>query len=83
MVAGRFSVSSSVAAAKPVESLVVDEATLIVERRKKREAIKAKYRGQAKPMLVQALASSNRLDPTTPKSESLSALSPAPGTSYV
>lgn len=66
-----------------MDSLVLDEATLIEERRKKRETIKAKYRGQATPMLVQALASSNMLDPTTPKSGSLSILSPAPGTSYV
>ncbi|RPB02009.1 kinase-like protein [Choiromyces venosus 120613-1] len=34
----------------------VDEARLIEERRKKREAIKAKYRGQATPLLVSALA---------------------------
>ncbi|PUU81318.1 kinase-like domain-containing protein [Tuber borchii] len=34
----------------------VDEAKLIEERRKKREAIKAKYRGQATPLLVSALA---------------------------
>lgn len=33
----------------------VDEASLIEERRKKREAIKAKYRGQATPLLVSAL----------------------------
>lgn len=35
----------------------VDEAALIEERRKKREAIKAKHRGRSTPMLVQALAS--------------------------
>ena len=34
----------------------VDEAVLIEERRKRREAIKAKHRGQATPLLVQALA---------------------------
>ena len=80
--AGRYGVSSSVVSEKPVESLAIDEATLIEERRKKREAIKAKYRGQATPMLVQALALSNRSHPTTPKSESLNVFSPAPGTSY-
>ena len=34
---------------------VLDEAALIEERRKRREAIKNKYRGQAAPLLVQAL----------------------------
>ncbi|KMU71714.1 LOW QUALITY PROTEIN: serine/threonine-protein kinase ppk5 [Coccidioides immitis RMSCC 3703] len=33
----------------------VDEAALIEQRRRRREAIKAKYRGQATPLLVQAL----------------------------
>lgn len=33
----------------------IDEAALIEQRRKRREAIKAKYRGQATPLLVQAL----------------------------
>jgi serine/threonine-protein kinase PRP4 len=33
----------------------VDEAALIEERRKRREAIKAKYKSSATPMLVQAL----------------------------
>lgn len=37
----------------------VDEARLIEERRKKREAIKAKYRGQATPLLVSALGLSD------------------------
>lgn len=34
----------------------LDEASLIEERRKRREAIKARHRGQATPLLVQALA---------------------------
>ncbi|KAL8862017.1 MAG: hypothetical protein Q9178_001472 [Gyalolechia marmorata] len=38
------------------ERPVLDEAALIEERRKRREAIKAKHRGQATPLLVQALA---------------------------
>lgn len=33
-----------------------DEAASIDERRKRREAIKARHRGQATPLLVQALA---------------------------
>ncbi|KAI9844749.1 MAG: U4/U6 small nuclear ribonucleoprotein prp4 [Sclerophora amabilis] len=37
------------------EPQIVDEATLIEDRRKRREAIKAKYKGQATPLLVQAL----------------------------
>ena len=47
-----------------IESLrLVDEAALIEERRKRREAIKAKHRGQATPLLVQALAPTDT--PTT------------------
>lgn len=45
----------------------VDEATMIEERRKKREAIKAKHRGQATPLLVQALALNSASTPTTSK----------------
>lgn len=37
------------------ESEPVDEDALIEQRRKRREAIKAKYRGSAPPLLVQAL----------------------------
>lgn len=37
----------------------VNEAALIEKRRKRREAIKAKHRGQTTPMLVQALALNN------------------------
>ncbi|MCJ1398490.1 U4/U6 small nuclear ribonucleoprotein prp4 [Xylographa trunciseda] len=46
------------AAPAPVQSQPLDEAALIEERRKRREAIKAKHRGQATPLLVQALATS-------------------------
>ena len=46
-----------------------DEATLIEQRRKRREAIKAKHRGQASPLIVQALA----LDKVVSKSEQMSA----------
>ncbi|KAI4172806.1 MAG: hypothetical protein LQ346_008532 [Caloplaca aetnensis] len=45
----------------------VDEATLIEERRKRREAIKAKHRGQATPLLVQALALDRKSAPNSPK----------------
>ena len=37
----------------------VDEAALIEERRKRREAIKAKHRGQSTPLLVETLALEN------------------------
>lgn len=50
----------------------VDEASLIEERRKKREAIKAKYRGQATPLLVSALG----LD-STPNSPAEGSATPA------
>ncbi|PGH23377.1 CMGC/DYRK/PRP4 protein kinase [Polytolypa hystricis UAMH7299] len=42
----------------------VDEATLIEQRRKRREAIKAKYRGQAAPLLVQSLHVANETGST-------------------
>ena len=44
----------------------MDEATLIEARRKRREAIKAKHRGQATPLLVQALATSSIHTPNVP-----------------
>ncbi|EFW20505.1 U4/U6 small nuclear ribonucleoprotein prp4 [Coccidioides posadasii str. Silveira] len=42
----------------------VDEAALIEQRRRRREAIKAKYRGQATPLLVQALQTGNETGST-------------------
>ena len=57
----------------PVETPPMDEATLIEERRKRREAIKAKYKGHGMPLLVQALAiSSNSITPSS-KSEAIRA----------
>ena len=56
----------------------VDEATLIEERRKKREAIKAKHKGQATPLLVQALVNGNS-EASTPKAETSADTSAAPG----
>ncbi|KAI5805526.1 kinase-like domain-containing protein [Peziza echinospora] len=47
-----------------MESTPIDEAKLIEERRKKREAIKAKYRGQSTPLLVSALS----IDQSVPNS---------------
>ncbi|MCJ1385322.1 U4/U6 small nuclear ribonucleoprotein prp4 [Xylographa soralifera] len=53
----------------PVQSQPLDEASLIEERRKRREAIKAKHRGQATPLLVQALATSTIQTPPTSTSD--------------
>ena len=52
----------------------VNEATLIEERRKRREAIKAKYRGQATPLLVKALAINHESTSPPPKTETLEVL---------
>ncbi|KAH0551358.1 hypothetical protein GP486_007426, partial [Trichoglossum hirsutum] len=54
------------------EAPPLDEAALIDERRRRREAIKAKYRGQATPLLVQALqlgSDSGLSAPATPRPE--------------
>lgn len=47
----------------------LDEAALIEERRKRREAIKARHRGQATPLLVQALAPEKVVDTVEAGSE--------------
>lgn len=52
---------------QPKDQPLVDEATLIEERRKRREAIKAKHRGQATPLLVQALTLDKTSTPKSPK----------------
>ncbi|APA14574.1 hypothetical protein sscle_13g093440 [Sclerotinia sclerotiorum 1980 UF-70] len=44
----------------------IDEATLIERRRKRREAIKAKYRGSGTPLLVQALHLGDKSGGSTP-----------------
>ncbi|KAF2145185.1 uncharacterized protein K452DRAFT_284574 [Aplosporella prunicola CBS 121167] len=51
------------------ETEPVDEAALIEERRKRREAIKAKYKGQSTPLLVQALQLGSDSAPSTPRDE--------------
>ena len=60
----------------------VDEATLIEERRKRREAIKARHRGQATPLMVQALAFDTTSAPSTPKSTVIPENNPAQGKLY-
>lgn len=50
---------------KSVDRGSVDEATLIEERRRRREAIKAKHKGQATPLLVQSLAIDVEASPLT------------------
>lgn len=54
--------------AEPAPQLTEDE--LIEQRRKKREAIKAKYRNQQPPLLVQALEQNTLSVPSTPHHES-------------
>jgi serine/threonine-protein kinase PRP4 len=68
-----FSVDAKEAAndieAEPTPQLTEDE--LIEQRRKKREAIKAKYRNQQQPLLKQALEQTTTLSaPSTPQHES-------------
>lgn len=64
--------SSDVAAESMViESLPIDEAALIEERRRRREAIKSKYRSQAPSLLVQALHVGGNSTPGTPAPDSL------------
>jgi serine/threonine-protein kinase PRP4 len=46
------------------------EDELIEQRRKKREAIKAKYRNQQQPLLKQALEQTTLSAPSTPQHES-------------
>lgn len=52
---------------QPKDQPPADEAKLIEERRKRREAIKAKHRGQATPLLVQALTLDKTSAPKSPK----------------
>ena len=56
-------------ATQPATAQPIDEGALIEERRKRREAIKARHRGQATPTLVQALELSNNSALPTPKTD--------------
>ena len=67
---------------QPTDTQPADEATLIEERRKRREAIKARYRGQATPLPAQALFVDNTSAPSTPKSTVISEDNPAQGKHY-
>jgi serine/threonine-protein kinase PRP4 len=58
---------------EPTPQLTEDE--IIEQRRKKREAIKAKYRNQQPPLLVQALEQTTLSVPSTPHHESSSVTS--------
>ncbi|KFX97306.1 hypothetical protein O988_04935 [Pseudogymnoascus sp. VKM F-3808] len=49
----------------PSDTEPLDEAALIEQRRKRREAIKAKYKGSATPLMVQALQIGDRATPET------------------
>ena len=57
----------------------VDEATLIEERRKRREAIKAKYRGQVTPLQLEAMALDSTSAAATPKQSTPEIKTQAPG----
>lgn len=58
--------SPNQAATEAPEDEPLDEAALIEQRRKRREAIKAKYRGSATPLLVQALQLGDKSGESTP-----------------
>ncbi|KAI9929119.1 U4/U6 small nuclear ribonucleoprotein prp4 [Aspergillus wentii] len=59
---------------QPAES--VDEATQMEARRKRREAIRAKYRGQATPLRLQALQIGGDTDSSTPSTDTPQAETP-------
>ncbi|KAG9234199.1 kinase-like domain-containing protein [Amylocarpus encephaloides] len=61
-------VPSPVVVEQPEEE-PLDEAALIEQRRRRREAIKAKYRGSATPLLVQALQLGDKTGDSTPVRE--------------
>lgn len=65
----------------PTSGHSTDEATLIEDRRKRREAIKARHRGQATPLLVRSLALHTTSVPTTPESTTVPEDIPAQGKS--
>lgn len=67
---------------QPTSRHSTDEATLIEERRKRREAIKARHRGQATPLLVRSLALHTTSVPTTPESNTVPEDIPAQGKFY-
>ena len=52
---------------QPRSTQPADEITLIEERRKRREAIKARHRGQATPLIVRSMALPASSVPPTPK----------------
>ena len=67
---------------QPTSTQSIDEANLIEERRKRREAIKARHRNQVTPLLVRSLAIHTTSEPTTPKLTAVPEDIPAQGKSY-
>src|SRR5699024_4390739 len=57
----------------------IDEAAQLEERRRRREAIRAKYRDQAAPLRIQALHLSGDRDSTPPTSEAVTPSNETPG----
>lgn len=66
---------------QPSEPL--DEAAQLEARRKKREAIRAKYRSQATPMRLQALHIGAETDSSTPSADTGTTTNTAPGESIL
>lgn len=64
---------------EPQPAEPIDEATQLEARRKRREAIRAKYRGQATPLRLQALHIAGDGAPSTPNSEPVATNNAASG----
>ena len=62
-----------------IPSEPVDEAAQLEARRKRREAIRAKYRGQATPMRLQALHIGSSRDSSTPSVDTAASTSAVSG----
>ncbi|KAI9372680.1 kinase-like domain-containing protein [Aspergillus egyptiacus] len=74
-----FSVSVNGQADENVEPIEpVDEAAQLEARRKRREAIRAKYKTQATPLRIQALHLGDERDSTTPTSEAVTPINETP-----
>ena len=74
----RGSLGTTAGITEAANDVPADEATLIEERRKRREAIKAKHKGQATPHLVHALAIDTSA-PSTPRASASANPTPASG----
>ena len=64
---------------QPASTQPADEITLIEERRKRREAIKARHRGPATPLIIRSMALPATYAPSTPKLLDVQKDTPAQG----